>query len=184
LKLQVFLILLLLTMAIQGWAACTVDENKILQFNPHVTLISDASGKDLHQFMLLDNTVGQSPDQTSADILLKSGIEQDLKAILQIPANTDDISFVFGDLKQGEWRQNLLSDFSQILDMQVESNVLGELPSEFSINQGIANDINSNIMILTNNGVSWDSSMGMDLNPQGIVSSENGDVNVINPMST
>lgn len=182
-KLQPLLIIVILTMLIQGWAACSEDQSKkILQFNPRLALSSGTfSDKSLGQFILPDGMIVPNPDQTSVGIPMMGEISQDLKAILQVPLGTSDLSSAIGDSNQDEWRRQLESGFSQILEMRVESNGPGELSSEFSINQGIADDVNSNMISLMDNGDKWDISWGMDLDPQELARSVSSAIKDVTP---
>jgi hypothetical protein len=183
LKLQPLLIIVILTLLIQGWAACSEDQNKkILQFNPRLALSSGTfSDKILGQFILPDGMIVPNPDQTSVGIPMMGEISQDLKAILQVPLVTSDLSSAIGDSNQDDWRRKLEGGFCQILEMRVESNDLGELSSEFSINQGIANDVNSNMNSLMDKGENWDISWGMDSDPQELARSVSSAISDITP---
>ena len=175
LKLQPLLIIVMLTLLIQGWTACSEDQNKkILQFNPGLALSSGTfSHNSLGQFILPD-AMRLTPDQTSVDTPLTDEIRQDLKAILQIPLVTRDLPLAAEDLNQDELRRQVENGFGQIIETSVELNDLRELSNEFSFNQGIANKVNSNINSLMDNRQNWDISREMDLDPQELTSSASG----------
>ena len=181
-KLQPLLIIVILTLLIQGWAACSEDQNKkILQFNPRLALSSGTfSHNSLGQFILPD-AMRLTPDQISVGTTLTDEIRQDLKAILQIPLVTSDLPLAAEDLNQDEWRRQVESGFGQITEMPVELNDLGELSNEFSFNQGIANDVNSNMNSLMDKGEDWDISWGMDSDPQELARSVSSAISDITP---
>jgi hypothetical protein len=185
LKLQAFLLIVMLTLLIQSWVACSEDKNgKILQFNPRLALSSDAFTEDsLGQFILPDDIIAPNSEQISVGIPSMGEINQDLKAILQVPLVGSDISSAIGDSNQDDWKRQMESGFNQILEMRVESNELGGLSSGFSTNQGIANDVNSNLISLMDNGESGDISWGMDLDSPKLASYGAGGVNDITPSS-
>ena len=182
-KLQAFLLIVILALLIQGWAACSEDGNEtILQSNP---CLAPSSGtfteKSLCLFILPDDIIVPSSDQTLFGIPSMGKISQDLKAILQVPPASSDISSAIGDSNQDDWRRQMESSFSQILEMRVESNELGRLSSGFSTNQGIANEVNSNMISLMDNGESRDISLSMDMDSQKLASYGTGGVNDITP---
>lgn len=165
-KLQPLSIIVILTLLIQGWAACSEDQNKkILQFNPRLESSSGTlSDKNLVQFILPDSTK-LTPDQTSVGFPVISEISRDLKAILQVPLAASDLSSAIADSNQDDWRKQLESGFRQILEMRVESDDQRYLSNEIYINQRIADDVNSNMNSLKDNGGNWEISWGMNLDP-------------------
>lgn len=165
---QVVLLVVFLALAVQGWAVCTVDQsNKILQFNSRIAL----SAGDLFEKNLpstsAPETVASNFDQTSSSIRIKHDIDQDLTAILQSPAVDKDKVFEVDSLNQDAWKQQLDISFSQIIGLQIGSSELGQIPSEFHFDQGIMEDVNSNIISLTDDGGSWGGSWGVDYTAGG-----------------
>ena len=147
-------------MLIQYWAACSVDQdNKIMQFNPRMALVSGFE-ENSDQLILLDDPELQDLNQTTGSFPLEFEIGQDLKTILQIPPDGSDVSSAIRGSNQDDWRKQFESSFNQILEIRIESDDLGELSSKFSTDQAISNQVNSNMMSLVDNGEGWDAIWG------------------------
>jgi hypothetical protein len=182
LKLRRFITILILTMTILGWAACAVEQNsKILQFDPLLVLgAGTSSEKDPDKLVSLINPEIQNPYQTSGDTLQMDQIGQDLKAILQIPADTSEIPLKAINSDKDIWILQLESSFNEILEQQVSSEELEEFSYDLSMSQVITNNINSNIMNLMNNGGSWDTSWSTDQDSKELMRSPNKDNAIAN----
>lgn len=174
-KLQLFIIILILTMAVQGWAACAVDQNnEILQFNSRFAVGSmDLFETNLNQIRN-EETAPLNFDRTSNDINLRNEICQDIAMLLQNPVAISDTTIQDDYSNQDVWKQLLENGFSRILTQKLDSSELGQISSETYLISGMIDDVNSNILSLEDNGESWDELRGTDFISEDIFNPPEG----------